>query len=336
MSGIPSVRWNSGDTIRRSPHGPFAFGAGVYPSTLKLPVDQFPPNGMFVVAPAPITPGTCARRGITAAQNCRLAVSVAYFAPGSERLNVNTFAGLKPGSTPASFAKLLISNPPPVSSASASATSATTSPRRTRCPLRSAAPVRPPSLSVLCKFARHDCNAGTIPNASPVTTAMPSVNATTVPSIASSFTRGRFVGLKATSARTVHHASSSPIAPPTSDNNRLSVSNCRMRSHGRAPSAVRIATSFCRAAARASSRFATLAQAIRRTKPTAPRSTNSAGRIVLVDTSPSGTSLSVQSGLNWFGNSFLRSSANAVMSRVACSVVMPGLMRAVSWRNSFV
>jgi hypothetical protein len=33
---------------------------------LKLPVDQSPPNGITVVAPAFFTPGTCAILGITA------------------------------------------------------------------------------------------------------------------------------------------------------------------------------------------------------------------------------------------------------------------------------
>ena len=54
----------------------------------------------------------------------------------------------------------------------------------------------------------------------------------------------------------------------------LSVSNCRARRCQPAPSAVRMATSFSRPAARASRRLATLAQAINRTSATEPSSTS--------------------------------------------------------------
>ena len=64
-------------------------------------------------------------------------------------------------------------------------------------------------------------------------------------------------------------ASSSPSAPPASESSKLSVSSWRSRRIRDAPSALRIATSLCRAMARESSRFATLAQAISSTSPTA-------------------------------------------------------------------
>ena len=66
--------------------------------------------------------------------------------------------------------------------------------------------------------------------------------------------------------------------PPASETRMLSVSSCLSRRSRVAPRAVRTAISFERAAARASSRLATLAQAMRSTNPTAPRSTSSAGR----------------------------------------------------------
>ena len=62
------------------------------------------------------------------------------------------------------------------------------------------------------------------------------------------------------------------------DSKTLSVSNWRIRSPRLAPRAVRMAISRWRPAARASSRLATLAQAIRRTKPTAPTRISRAGR----------------------------------------------------------
>ncbi len=58
----------------------------------------------------------------------------------------------------------------------------------------------------------------------------------------------------------------------------LSVSNCRERRCHPAPNAVRMATSFSRAAARVSRRLATLAQAITKTSATDPSSTSSARR----------------------------------------------------------
>ena len=59
----------------------------------------------------------------------------------------------------------------------------------------------------------------------------------------------------------------------------LSTSSCRTIRHRLAPSATRTATSRDRSAARASSRLATLEQAISRTKATAPIS---AQNIVLI------------------------------------------------------
>ena len=72
---------------------------------------------------------------------------------------------------------------------------------------------------------------------------------------------------------TPHTEKSSPSAPPTSASSRLSVSNCRTRRQRLAPSAVRTASSLCREEARTSRRFATLAHAMRSTKPTAPMRT---------------------------------------------------------------
>ena len=58
------------------------------------------------------------------------------------------------------------------------------------------------------------------------------------------------------------------------DSTALSSSSCRAICQREAPREIRIAISFCRAAARAVNRFATLAHAINRTSPTIPISTN--------------------------------------------------------------
>ena len=59
-----------------------------------------------------------------------------------------------------------------------------------------------------------------------------------------------------------------PRLPPSADKSTDSVSNCRTKRPRPAPIASRTAISRCRADARASKRFATLAQAIIRTSPT--------------------------------------------------------------------
>src|ERR1700710_73566 len=100
--------------MRTSPHGPFALGGGVYPSTLKLLVAQLPPNGTTDVAPALRTPGTASRRGITIFQNAVRAVSLPYLAAGNATPKVSTLRDSKPGLTSARREKLFSNKPPPV------------------------------------------------------------------------------------------------------------------------------------------------------------------------------------------------------------------------------
>ena len=64
------------------------------------------------------------------------------------------------------------------------------------------------------------------------------------------------------------------MAPPAMPSRTLSVSNWRITRAGLAPRAARIANSRVRPVERASRRLATLAQAIRSTKLTAPSSTS--------------------------------------------------------------
>ena len=82
------------------------------------------------------------------------------------------------------------------------------------------------------------------------------------------------VGRKFSRARSIHTASARPAAPPASDSVRLSTNNCETMRERLAPRARRTAISFCRAVARAISRFATLAHAINSTSPTMAVSTS--------------------------------------------------------------
>ena len=93
-----------------------------------------------------------------------------------------------------------------------------------------------------------------------------------------SASRGTLVGASVCSRSTPHAAMSSPATPPRAPSRTLSVSICRMSRARPAPRAPRIASSFCREAARVNSRLATLAQAISNTKQTAP-SKISRGRV---------------------------------------------------------
>ena len=82
---------------------------------------------------------------------------------------------------------------------------------------------------------------------------------------------------KVPNARTSHAAIRSPaIAPPISRSTRLSSRSCRISRPRAAPSAARMASSVSRSSPRASIVVATFAQAIRRTRATAPSSRSSA------------------------------------------------------------
>ena len=69
----------------------------------------------------------------------------------------------------------------------------------------------------------------------------------------------------------------SPRTPPPNAQRKLSTSSCRIIRPGVAPRAERIANSRCRAAAFASSRFATLVHEISSTNATMANSAISAG-----------------------------------------------------------
>ena len=103
-----------------------------------------------------------------------------------------------------------------------------------------------------------------------------------------------------------------------------------MRPHP-APSARRIATSFCRAAARESCKWATLAQAISRTKPTAPSKTRSSSRTPAVWLASRGRTLMPTSFLHSIrGYAVLNSEKTRCISARACASVTPALRRPIT------
>ena len=127
------------------------------------------------------------------------------------------------------------------------------------------------------RSVREACKAGMRPNRMLVTSVTPAVNASTrqstVTSAPSLPTRGRSAVFTRSNARMPITPSADPSNAPQIASKTLSVSICRISRRGSRRSAARIAISRRRPMARASSRFATFAQAISRTKLTAHRST---------------------------------------------------------------
>jgi hypothetical protein len=95
-----------------------------------------------------------------------------------------------------------------------------------------------------------------------------------------------------------------------------------------APSAARKAISRNLPLARISNRFATLAQAISRTRPTAASSTNRGRRTFSVTSTRKGTTAALQS-LSIAGRSAESCLATAARSCCACRRLTPGLSRAM-------
>ena len=165
---------------------------------------------------------------------------------------------------------LRTSRPAPTSSTRATASSPMAKAARTRRPRTPSDPVRPPSFRCAPESRRAAWSAGTMPKSRPVSRDAPRAYAITCRSTAMFASRGRPAGARVCRSSVHHAATSRPAAPPIRPSSRLSVSIWRSSRRRPAPSAARIASSRCLEAARVSSRFATLAQAISRTKHTAP------------------------------------------------------------------
>ena len=215
---------------------------------------------------------------------------------------------------------------------SASAISETT--RRLRIFWPAAVPeVLVPSFSMPCRSCFKDCIAGIRPQKMPARKLTASVKLSTQPLRFVDFMLGRSEGTKAAIRRSPAAARKRPSVPPRSERTVLSVRSCPSRRERFAPSAIRRAISFCRAALRASSKFTMLAQATSSTKPTAPKSTNNATRIFAAEASSIGFTSMPQflcvSGKAWSSWRFSASS-----SACACAMVTPGFRRATmlnSW-----
>ena len=111
-----------------------------------------------------------------------------------------------------------------------------------------------------------------MPKAMPVITQVQKVKSRTRPSTTIPVAFGNQIGADTLKTLTPRKEKTSPATPPTRESNTLSVSICRIKLLWFAPKATRTPISLRRPSPRTSNRLATLAHAISRTKPTAPKS----------------------------------------------------------------
>ena len=162
-----------------------------------------------------------------------------------------------------------------------------------------------------------------------------SENARTRPSTAISDPRGRPAQRRGGEVDAPERERGRRAMPPVSASSRLSLHIQRVRSQRLAPSASRTAASCDRAVARTSSRFATLAQAISSTSPTAPISTSSGDRALPTVRSRIGDEPQARVGI---GVGVGRVGARVARARsrplrlCACSTRTPGAIRATAVR----
>ncbi len=169
-----------------------------------------------------------------------------------------------------------MSKPAPHSSMTARANSVTTSQLRRRRPTPSVVP-RTPACNIGAIAGREALMAGASPTRMPLTIDTAVVNRRTRRSTPTSLRRGRLRGPIRTRRSTRQSDRITPKNPPAPARSRLSATIGQIRRNRPAPSAARMAISFRRAVARASSRFAMFAVAIKSTSATAPNNTKSAG-----------------------------------------------------------
>ena len=121
------------------------------------------------------------------------------------------------------------------------------------------------------------------------------------------------------------YATAVPAIAPPAESTSASVRNCRTTAARDAPSAVRMPTSFVLCAARSRRRFATFAQAMRRTRNTAPSIEYSSWR----GCGPICASMNPLTSAVKFAFDSLNSAASCLAivakSTVAWSIVTPGL-----------
>ncbi len=218
---------------------------------------------------AAVTPGSTRTRSSSAsAKRARLGPS-GYSAAGSVTRDEKTSRVAMPGSKLVTLTMLRTTRPETTSSANDSAISPTTSQRDMR-PMRRLVDPRPSSFSNGSTSPRDARSAGTRPATSAASTVTAVTKSRTVPSMRMSSQKGGDVSaMLRVKIRTPACAMATPSPAPVTASTNTSTSVLRITWPRDAPRAVRTATSRVRSAARASTRFATLTQAMTSTSSTA-------------------------------------------------------------------
>ena len=240
------------------------------PSTANVTPTPRPFSGSPLVRPAPRTPGRETRRSRSSLRKDWRNSRELFRPPTIVSRKVSRPPGWNPRLAERRLTKLRISSPEPISTSTASATSDTTRALRSSLPGRPAVPPRPPSVRAAFRFTPDARIAGRIPNRIPVASEAPKANTKSRASNRASWSLGMLSGPSRAASSVAPRASTSPAAPPASDRIVLSARSCPAMRPRVAPMAARTASSFRRPVPRASSKLATLAQAISSSNPTAP------------------------------------------------------------------
>ena len=215
---------------------------------------------------------------------------------GLSTVATSRLCGSKPRSTSVRRKKLLTRRPAPTSRISDRPISpADITPRR-RC-VPALTPKRsPPSLSASFTSAREVIKAGIRPNRNDARVIM----AAEKPKIRGSrrTLAGRVAGIRSPRIFVAQRPVIDPSTPPIAASSKPSVSNCRASRRRPAPSAARTAISLPRTTLRESSKLATLAHAINRTKPTVPNRMRRRERTFCTSMSCSGITSTVSCARN--------------------------------------
>ncbi len=246
-----------------------------------------PAAGRILIDPADRTPGTL-RTTSSCATNCvaraRRSCATAP-APTLRALTINRVES-KPSSCVISRSRLRPSNTAATTATTARPTSKDSSALR---PARVDHVLRRPGCNPWRASARASCHAGMTPDSNPTPTAAPRAKTKARASNAGSNERARAGGRLATRNPKLQYARQTPTPPPRTAIARFSTSRSRTTRHRGAPSEARTASSRCRSAPRARSRFARFAHPTISTRSAAaPRSLSVWPEVRLI-TSRSGT-----------------------------------------------
>ena len=226
-------------------------GGSGWPCKAKDEPGPNPVSGRTLMAPMERAPGSAVSRAATWSRKGARRSGAVFRPPPIGRPKVRAESGWKPGLVALSRAKLRTSSPAAIRTTTASDTSATTSRSRNRRLDLAAVPPRPSSARAARSPAPEPWMAGTMPNSSPLNRERPTANRNIRTSNRASAMRGMLFAPSRDSQASRTPARTRPAAPPASDTSALSERSCAAMRPRLAPSAIRRANSFCRAAPRA-------------------------------------------------------------------------------------